>query len=734
MPIDYQEYILPVYEQLPQIVSNDDVVPKDSVEEEEYPHLLRAIELIHGQIKDIDARRARLLVEMEDAIFAMEYETGDDREDAVKTYNKLLKRMRKYIKDLNHDLTIIEKPYFGKIVFKNHKTSKPVKVYIGKFAMIDPSTGVPLITDWRAPIANLYYQHSGPTENVDFTSPAGKITGDLTQKRQFEIVLGRFQNIYDIKSGNSSADEFLLHELAGRSGKKLVDIVSTIQKTQNEIIRAQIDRPIILQGVAGSGKTTILLHRLAYLAYSQESKISMNKALVLAPNKMFIDYISELLPNLGIFGTQTDVYMSLAKKILKWDDRHVLSDTPDNLEIKSVKGSYAFYRGIRKAFARYVEQILDELPESVKWVVTSRYEELRNNHSDIDIYESLELAVRYAFNQKEQNMGVAGDYMGQLRNIKDKEAKVLKLIKKRLRLRNMYLALLKDHEAFESEGIPTTTMRNIEAFTKSYFNMTGKVQFHKQEDIPLLLELSMSLYGYREYVKDVIMVDEAQDYSIAQLLTIAKLAGRNNLMLAGDLAQAIIPPFYIKDWQDVIEILRKETGGDTIYTQLNKSYRTTVEIIDYTNTLLTDFMPKGLNPPEAVLRHGDPVETISIGAIFDDADEQAIKDIIRKVNEQFDKGASTVGIITRDLTHFRKVHRRLVKHKNLFTRKLHTESDDNHSTGVLVLPVAKAKGLEFDSVFIIDVDEPTYGRDEYSQRLLYVAMTRALHRLFIVGK
>ena len=160
MPIDYQEYILPVYEQLPQIVSNDDVVPKDSVEEEEYPHLLRAIELIHGQIKDIDARRARLLVEMEDAIFAMEYETGDDREDAVKTYNKLLKRMRKYIKDLNHDLTIIEKPYFGKIVFKNHKTSKPVKVYIGKFAMIDPSTGVPLITDWRAPIANLYYQHS----------------------------------------------------------------------------------------------------------------------------------------------------------------------------------------------------------------------------------------------------------------------------------------------------------------------------------------------------------------------------------------------------------------------------------------------------------------------------------------------------------------------------------------------------------------------------------------------
>ena len=730
MPENFDKYLSPLFSRLDDILDFSNVTYKNKLEEEEYPHLRQTVKTIGSKIKKTNTFREKLKPQIEDALFAVSQETGDDRVDAFKVYNALLKKMYAYIDQINADLNVLHSPYFGKIVFRNDKTKRASDIYIGKFGLFDEETNKPLISDWRAPIANLYYENSGPRDNVEFEAPAGKITGDLLQKRQFEISDGRFKQIYDIRTGNASADEFLLSELSSRSGKKLVDIVSTIQNTQNKIIRAPINSPIILQGVAGSGKTTILLHRLAYIAYTFKDKISMDKSLLLAPNKMFIDYISELLPNLGVFDVATNTYISLSKAILKWDDTYIFADVADDNEIKRIKGSLQFYKGLNLAFSNFLDSLFAEIPDPTSLVIESRFRELSTNPHASAILERLELAVQYAFAQLQYKGGIAGDFMGRLAHLQKREKKILKFLHKQFDIRRLYLSLLKDSESFEQAGISKEALAQVEAYTRQYFNVVGKLKYYKSEDLPLLLSIKLQLTDPKEFQKDLIMIDEAQDYSIAQLLTMAKLAKNGNLMLAGDVAQAIVPPFYITDWQEVVDAIKEETGFESQFFQLNKCYRTTIEIIDYTNEFLKDYLPSGFKLPEAVLRHGDPVTHIRLESDF--ADAKDISTIVDAINKQFENGASTVGIVAKDSNHAQRIADRLSREQDLLTRNVVTQTSQEHQEGILVLPVASAKGLEFDSVFVADLNPDRYGDNEYDRRLLYVAMTRALHKLFVI--
>ena len=189
-------------------------------------------------------------------------------------------------------------------------------------------------------------------------------------------------------------------QLQERIGKKLQDIVATIQAQQNDIIREDIDFPVVIQGVAGSGKTTILLHRLAYLFYTYSKKINDTNSLIIAPNQMFIDYVSDVLPNLGVRKVETLTYLFWAKKILEWDDYYTVSTEEENLEFKEFKGSRDFIKILDKYFYDFEENLLENIPSSMAEVIADRYHQLKEEYSDIDMIERVSLATEYAFAQK----------------------------------------------------------------------------------------------------------------------------------------------------------------------------------------------------------------------------------------------------------------------------------------------------------------------------------------------
>jgi len=226
-------------------------------------------------------------------------------------------------KDLHKYNESKDNPYFARIDFKE-KIRDVESFYIGKFGLIDEVNNEEVVIDWRAPLANLYY--SGTFGAASYTAPMGEIQGDLLLKRKFQVKDGKIVNIFDegvnelivpvSEDGEELVDEFLKINLEENMSKKLKDVVNTIQREQNEIIRAYKNTPIIIQGSAGSGKTTVALHRLAYLVYTYGDEMNNRNILVVAPNQLFLDYISDILPNLGVSNVKQSTFEELCSTIL----------------------------------------------------------------------------------------------------------------------------------------------------------------------------------------------------------------------------------------------------------------------------------------------------------------------------------------------------------------------------------------------------------------------------------
>ena len=594
-------------------------------------------------------------------------------------------------------------------------------MYIGKFALIDDETQIPLVTDWRAPIANIYYQNSGPAEGVSFDSPVGKQEGDLKQKRQFQISKARINSIYDAKSGNAAADEFLLAQLTERLGKKLTDIVSTIQSQQNEIIREEIDKPVIIQGVAGSGKTTILLHRLAYLFYTYKKEIDPQKSLVIAPNTMFLDYISDVLPNLGVTGVQTQTYLFWAKSILGWDDSYMISPEEENLEFKDFKGSKQFIDLLDEYFDEFERNLFKNIPYSRRGDVKERYYYLKKHSKQISFLERLDLSLEYAFAQRdfdEKRLGLMGSTQ-EFRESKKKEIK--EYFRKNSNAFDIYRNMFKTD----------IVSKEISKYTLKGLKKEGKYHVFRIEDLAPILYIYFKLFGTNDFKHDYIVVDEAQDLSLIQIYTLFLVAKNKNLTLAGDLAQSIIPPFYIKDWDMVMDIFKEEGVQNYSYHQLNRCYRTTVEIIDFANEIFKKRFPKSYKLPEAVLRHGDEVLNLETEEILSNGNQTDLERIAEILNNHFENGAATCAVVCRDRNHAEDVVKVFKENKELFNREVVSFEEVDYKTGIQVLPIEKAKGLEFDTVVLADVDSDTYQDTELDTRLLYVGITRALHHLVI---
>lgn len=717
----FKKYLNPLYRDLDRVSDFDDIQIDNELEKEEYPHLEKIVKKKTKEVQEFLPRMNKLEKEIEDQIFAVQTETSlDDRVDAQKHYNELLKQMRILVERINRELIAVDSPYFGKIKFLSDEsqTNDPITLYIGKIAVMDEQTHIPIVTDWRAPIANLYYQNSGPKENVSFMAPVGERSGDLLQKRQFQIARARIQGVYDAKTGNVAADEFLLSQLNERIGQKLQDIVSTIQSQQNEIIREDINKPVLIQGVAGSGKTTIILHRLAYLFFTHKKTIRSKNSLIIAPNQMFIDYVSDVLPNLGVESVETETYVFWAKKLMGNIDNFAILNEKDNLEFKKYKGSREFIEVLDNHFDEFEEDLLFNIPYSRKEVLIRRYYELKKQFPDIDMGERLRLALDYAFAQKQFRDRQQQTYMQSYDLDKKKKGEILNYFKKGCNVLSLYKKL------FKNKKLP----KDISKHTLKGLVREKKIQYYRIEDLAPITYLYQKIYSIKEHIKDCVFVDEAQDLSLVQIATLIKVAKNGNITLAGDLAQSIIPPFYIRDWEDVFDLIEKYTDQTTSYHQLQRCYRTTVEIIEYANKIFKDHFPKSYKLPEAVLRHGEEVEVLE----FKGGSLENIDSLLEIIKKEFVKDIATCAVICRNRQHTQEIYNALEKKRNELNVDIVNYLDSDYKEGLIILPVDQAKGLEFDTVIVLDVNDALYPNEELSIKLLYVAITRALHKLYII--
>ncbi|KQL50688.1 DNA helicase [Heyndrickxia shackletonii] len=683
------------------------------------------------------------------------------------TNSNLLRRTEEEVKRLKK---FENKPYFAKINFLREETNQEEILYIGKVSLFDKETQMPIIVDWRSPVANLYYD--GRLGEVSYEAEGEKYEGFLSQKRQFIIENGELTDIRDIDL--TTNDELLQMSLANSSSNRLTEIVSTIQEEQNNVIRADLNKPIIVQGAAGSGKTTIALHRLSYFIYTYAEHFTPNQLMILAPNRLFIDYISEVLPELGVENIHQTTFVDyvlkcIGKKIkLKHPDEKLLKFMNREIQepeltrwISAFKGSLQF----RDIINQYLQDILKTLlpkedfyvskfrlysAKKLRKLITYEYEYLPyyqriekikrvlQNHVRTEKKTMIEKITNFYDEKLERALYSKADPENRRKYVSmalDKKDYALKEINKEVRTAvNTYMKQIPKHDLFHyykelvtnkelfSKYAPDLTEQQIEFFCNYQFLLYTEKSF-EIEDLSALLYLQGKLFGIDKMlrVKNVV-IDEAQDYSYFQLFALKSVLETDMFTIVGDLAQGIHSYRGINDWS----IVYKEIFPRASYKTLQKSYRTTIEIMNAANEILK-LLQLNLPTVEPVVRHSQKPTFIETTT-----EKATIEKICSEIERMYSEGIKTVAVIGKTNNECKKLAKLFGKYSTLPIQFLQ-ENEEINKDEVVIVSSHLSKGLEFDAVIVCTLDE-TFEANEIDIKLLYVSMTRPLHRLMLFGK
>lgn len=634
-----------------------------------------------------------------------------------------------------------EKPYFGRIDYRKSCNSKIQKIYIGKSAIFDENNKV--VYDWRSPICGLYYDSEiGP---VSYNALSGIQNGDLLLKRQLIIKNGELINVFD--SNLVTDDELLIPYLNVNADNRMKDIVASIQKEQNYIIRLN-DEDIIVQGVAGSGKTSVALHRIAYLVYTNGQKNKSNDFLVIGPNDYFLNYISSVLPDLETPPVAQKTLINLMNDYINKNvslKEDIMSDNKikRNMQehISSFKGSLEYKDLLDDFFKKCIDgneivaddfkicgkvifsadeirdRLFDNKDKCFDFDRTRRYFKLLFKDQKENIYEKLNEEYRNIYRSLPRGNPVREDYIKksmELENLIKKQGE--KLLDKYFKSINksclsLYVSFISELNHMET----TLTEDEIRMLQKDTLKSIKKNQI-AFEDIAALLYLNYILTNKKLNYQNIV-IDEAQDYSIFTYYVLKRIFEKAKFNIYGDLAQAIYPYRSVNSWN---ELNKRIFEGQCNLLELNKSYRTTIEITETANNVL-DLLDLHIADP--VIRHGQKI------SYFENGDNSNIK--IEKIKEWLDNGYKTIAIICKNDKEADIVHSELLKMG--INSKHITKEDNKYENGVFVLSVASSKGLEFDCVVINDASSNVYNvSNEVDMHLLYVALTRALHEQIIM--
>lgn len=631
------------------------------------------------------------------------------KEQAFTTIDKKLK-----------ELTILkESPYFGRVTFNDLEFDQKDTLYVGRFGVTPEGSYEPVIVDWRAPVASLFYH--GSLGEASYTSPDGPIKCDIEGRRQIIVKKGELKGVFD--SAIDVKDDILQMVLSNNSSDKLKDVIMTIQQEQDEIIRKERTSNIVVNGVAGSGKTTIALHRVAYLLYNYRKELE-DKVLILGPNGIFMEYISQVLPSLGEVGVKQETFASFALKemdselyIMSFDKylEKILSEDKEFIEDAKYKNSYEIIEDLDN-LAKEMDKDYFHV-EDVKYfgdlvISKEEIEEMFNKHYEyMPLFRRSEKIKRIILSKiKDKRDEKVWELNEELRKEKEKLTPEELLIeennlefRRKLRIREIVKEVM-DSRAKLDNWISREDVLDI------YDRFNGNKKEYTINDLAPILYLAIKLEG-KKATKDYrhVVIDEAQDYSPLQFKVVRELTGTKYFTVVGDVNQRLIKYSDLAPMMELGKIF--DDVNPEIYN-LNKSYRSTYEIMEYANKYLDEdrIIP--------IVRHGKPVEEIE----FHNSEELS-ESIIESLKEFSNEGLESIAIITRDKEELEKVY-------NLISNKVHLVKFDNEDVlykgGNVIIPSYFAKGLEFDGVIIVDNGS---SKDENEDLIKYIMSTRALHRL-----
>ncbi|MGX5384702.1 HelD family protein [Bacillus thuringiensis] len=621
----------------------------------------------------------------------------------------------------------VQEPYFGRLDFQEDGKEAVMPIYIGKVGVSDMDTMKPIIIDWRAPVASMFYSFTGGEELAFYQSPDGLVEGDVYLKRNISIRKRELERVVDTYvKGNedvSHADDFLLYRLGENKDNKLKDIVSTIQSEQNDIIRAERNLPLLIQGVAGSGKTTIALHRLAFLIYEYREQLEAERMIVFAPNSLFLDYISSVLPELGVGNISQTTFSDWALHTLEGSVK--LKQTEEKL-----KEAFSINRDEKKVMLGKLKGTLE-----FKTFIEERMIQFENELVPTKDFEAWDRAIipvedikkwmqveykHYPLQKRRERLVGRMKRWIEIELKKFGETNEKKLLKKEATKRlNAYMKFWPKMSALSLYNSIVKSKEILEVLPEELVKETEKSCRKKEvyvEDLPALIYIHHRITGIEIGQKfHHVVIDEAQDFSPFQVYVLKEITLGNSFTILGDLSQAIYDYQGIEDWNAFKEVFQ-ETG----YYELTRSYRSTKEIIEFANEIIKNAeIPVGLATP--VFRSGEDVKVIHA--------ENQFTEIVKTVKHLQNADVKTIAVIGRTEDECRDIYVKLTNAG--LTVNVIEANQSKYEGGISVVPVYLAKGLEFDAVLLIDVDEEHYKNTKHDAKLLYVGCTRSLHDLWI---
>lgn len=622
-----------------------------------------------------------------------------------------------------------KKPYFGRIDFYDEDSKKDEALYIGRVG-ISKNIIDKVVIDWRAPVASVYYENAvGPCEYTVQNEKTYAI--DLLMKRTYEIENDTLKDFYD--SDVVANDELLTKYLAKNKKAVLGEIIATIQKEQNEIIRKSPKQNVIVQGSAGSGKTTVAMHRISYILYNYDKEFRPEDFYIIGSNRILLNYITSVLPDLDVYGIRQMTMEQLFTRLLyeDWDEHtmrvHALEKEDSFIHIK---GTLFWFQNLEEYCRKLEEETI--LAEDIFLEVPVKTSSVRRTSSKVTFQKTSKIlltaeAIAAYLNENPEV------------SIQNKIA----MLNKRV--------MAKVHNEITGKDIRYTAddKREIQKKYRWYFGgkewKTSIFELYadfleeqrlKGYQLPVpendfdVYDLAALAYLYKrvkeiELVREAshVVIDEAQDFGM-MVYSVLKFCMRNcTFTIMGDVSQNIHYGYGLNDW----EALRKLflTGPYDSFELLRKSYRNTIEISNFAMRILQHGnFP--IYPVEPIIRHG---KDVTMAQLSDD------KELYRYTAEQVKhwqkEGLETIAIVCRDEKEAEKI-------KKMLGKKLSVTGDDLENTefgsGVMILPVAYTKGLEFDAVLLFDPSREKYPSDDAHVKLLYVAATRALHELAVLYK
>jgi len=646
--------------------------------------------------------------ELADELHAMLEEFDEEDKEMQTLWNNTDARFKEVNQELRRAEQARKKPYFGRIDFQDKHIGKEETYYIGR-SVIAENPAKPDVIDWRAPIASVYYDSS--LGDVTYSVKGeGKYEICLSRKRTYEIEKDALKDFYD--SDVVANDELLTKYLAKTKRNVLGEIIATIQQEQNEVIRKKPQHNLIIQGAAGSGKTTVAMHRISYILYNYELEFDPKDFYIIGSNQVLLNYITGVLPELDVYGVSQMTMEQLFVRLLyeDWDEKYSVVPIQKGIT-PPVKGTFAWFHDLEDFCERYERKIIPmdtvRIERNGALLMTGEsIEKVYRNNLHLSRADKLTILTEHLIAKLENE--ISGKYYSYSLDEKKK-------------LTNYYTTYFGKREWKGPSIFELYASFLTEQERKGFPVRIPKTEFD-------VYDLAALAYLYKriketEIIREAghLVIDEAQDFGMMVYGSLKYCLSKCTYTIMGDVAQNISHEYGLNDWTQLRELMLP--GEFDYFGLLRKSYRNTVEIANFA----TDILYHGsfqVYPVEPIIRHGKEVRVTSCASY-----DELIKETEETVKRWLAEGQETIAIVCADMEEAARVSESLTGRIELLPNVVERME---FGVGVMVLSLEYTKGLEFDSVLLFDASDVRYpAQDGYVKRL-YVAVTRALHELVVL--